>query len=483
LAFLLIVAAAAASGGRRPAVAAAVLSFLCWNFFFLPPHFTLLVAEAQDWLMLFVFLAIGLLMGHMTGVLRLREKEAIARERYTAALYRATREAAASLDPQCGLDAMTNEIVTCARASCAIVLVRDARGVITAVARAGQASEDALDAALGTAVRILEEGRAVGLGPAPLGAEQLWPAALPHAAFDLTDNGDVYLPLLTVKAAYGILYARPSAGCRFDAEDSRLLVALATQAASLLERRSLLDEAAQAAAQQEVERLKTTLLSSLSHNLKTPLVSLTATLSSLRGGDVAWSPTAMEESLDEMAEDLQRLTEHIENLLNLAQLESGDWKPQREWVSVREVVGTSLRLLRAAEASRVRLGGLTDDPVVSVDLPQMSQALRHLLENALSYSPPVTRVDVDARVHGGLLELWVDDCGPGVPTSQRELIVRRFYRGEAARQEAVRGTGLGLSICREIVAAHGGALHVEDAPAGGARFRIVLPLAQAGAIA
>lgn len=343
LVFLFVVAAAAAIGGTPPAVVAALLAFICWNFFFLSPYYTLELADPREWVMLSLFLVIGLLIGHITGRLRLREEEAIGRERHMASLYEA------------------------------------------------------------------------------------------------------------------------------------LLAAQASREEALEEQRKLERLAAEAAAQQEVERLRGTLLSSLSHSLKTPLAALTATLTSLRSGDVEWDRAAIQEGLDEIFEDLERLTEHIENLLSLAHLESGDWKPAREWISLREVVATAVRPFSETDARRIRIDALAGNPLVRVDLVQMSQAVRHLLENALSYSPVTSLVSVDACAGEEGIDLWVDDEGPGVSAAEAELVFRRFFRGDAARRDGVRGTGLGLAICREIVVGHGGTLDVTRAPAGGARFRLRLP--------
>lgn len=344
LVFLFIVAAAAAIGGTAPAVVAALLAFGCWNFFFLSPYYTLELADPREWVMLSLFLVIGLLIGQITGRLRLREKEAVGRERHMASLYQA------------------------------------------------------------------------------------------------------------------------------------LLAAQASQEAATIEQRKLEQKAAEAAAQQEVERFKSTVLSSLSHNLKTPLASLTATLTSLRGGDVDWDRAAIQEGFDDMFEDLARLTEHIDNLLSLAWLESGDWKQSRDWVSLREMVATAMRHFKESDSRRVVMNGLADNMLVQVDLVQMSQAIRHLLENALSYSPPGSPVSVSAEAGPDAVDLWVDDQGAGVSSDEVELVFRRFFRGQAARHGAIRGTGLGLPICREIVRHHEGVLSVERAPTGGARFHIHLPV-------
>lgn len=481
LVFLLVVAAVAAIGGTRPAVLAAFLAFLAWNFFFVPPYHTFEVADRQDWIMLLAFLVIGLIVGQMTGRLRLREEEAVWREKRASALYRVTREAAAQRDVQGALSALLEHLMEATRAR-GVMLVVMTEGNVEAASRLcrGSLAPGEVEALVRASATVLAEAKAVGLGrPSPdlQVADVDWPVSVRHADMGLVDRSDVFLPLLVGDHPHGVLYARAPAHSSFAAEDLRLVVALGSQASALLERQRLQEAAGRAFARQEAERLKSILLSSLSHNLKTPVVSLAATLSSLRGDDVQWEAGVLRESLDDMAEDVQRLREHIEKLLHIAQLESGGGKPQREPVELTEVLHAALGNLREAERRRVCLGSLPELPAFWVDVTQMSQALGHLLENALAYSPPGSLVTVGAHVEGQCLDVWIDDEGAGVAPEERQMVFEKFYRGAAARRGAVRGTGLGLAISREIVGAHGGTLHLESASGGGARFRVSLPLA------
>lgn len=480
LVYLLVVAGAAAAGGTRPGLMAALLCFLAWDFFFLPPYFTFIIADPRDWILLFAFLVIGILVGHMTGRIRMREAEAVAREHDMAALYHATQAVTTHPDLHEALDSIVVQITLSTDADPCAILEMAEDEVLRPLAQRGT-----LDVLEETQTRALcrwavEQAKAVGLGPAPAGLsseETPWPVSVAHTEARREAGGrpDVFLPLITRERAFGVLYARPRTGLPFSDRSARLLVAFASQAASFLERRQLQDEATRVASQKEAERLKTVLFSSLSHNLKTPLASLKAALSSLWAEDIEWDRDQVREGLSIMAEDLDRLTLHIENLLNLAQLESGSWLPQREWVEVRELVATALRFLSEREYRRVRLVGFDDGAGVEVDTVQMAQVIRHLVENALAYSPHGTTVEISARAAPGLLELFVDDEGPGIPAADRDQVFTKFYRGRAATMGAVRGTGLGLSICREIVQAHGGIIQAEDSPRGGARLHVTLP--------
>jgi K+-sensing histidine kinase KdpD len=191
--------------------------------------------------------------------------------------------------------------------------------------------------------------------------------------------------------------------------------------------------------------------------------------------DVVFDRAAIEESVTMIAEDLGRLRDHIENLLSLAQLEAGAWSPNPEWVEVSELASVALRLLPAADRERVRLAGAGGSVLVHVDVSQLSQVLRHLVENALIYSPPETAVDVRVASDDSRVRIMVEDHGPGISPEEARRVFRKFYRGEAARRSAVRGTGLGLAICKEIVSAHHGEIRVERNEGGGARLVVELP--------
>ena len=484
LVFLMVVTVVSVLGGREPAVLAAVLAFLAWDFFFLPPLYTFAVDSPQDWLMLLAFLVIGVVVGHMTGRLRLREEEAVRRERHTAALYQATREAVAQREVKGALTVVLERLLASTPAD-AVALVVTSPAAPEGCARMamGSVSREEVEQLSQVAPRVLAEGKAVGLHTPPptLDTGDLdWPVSVPHAAVGLEVHDDVYLPLVVGEHVHGLLYARAGAGAPFEAHDLRLLVGMASQAASLLERHRLHEAAGRAFARQEAERLKSTLLSSLSHNLKTPLVSLATTLSSLRGGDVEWERDVLEESLDDMAEDVRRLREHIDNLLSIAHLECGGWEPRPELVDLADLLQASQRHLRESDRRRIHVERLEGLPALVVDATQMAQVLGHLLENALAYSPSESPVQVDARLVEQHLEIRVQDHGPGIAPEERELIFQKFFRGTAARRGAVRGTGLGLAISREIVEAHGGTLALASSPGPGACFCISLPLSEPG---
>lgn len=451
LVYLIIVGLVGAQFAARTALWTACLSALCTAFFFLPPIFSLRVAANQDLLILISFFSAASILGGVIGRLRQSQAESLAREGETAALYRATQSLSRQVETSSALACLIEHLqeVRSIRSCCLL----DEQGRLLA----GQACPEALTIALGVA----QSGKARGLS-APVPAEPDWPICEQES-----DCPDCYLPLLLGGRCHGVLVAMPGpAG--FTPGEARLLVSFAAQAATCLERRRLLQETAN----QENERLRSVLFSSLSHNLKTPLASLKATLSSLRQQDVDWSARDLEDGLEQMHDDASRLQENIDNLLDLAQLEAGLSVARPDWVELGELVELACRHLTERDYARL-VAQSPPQQTAWLDGLQMAQVLRHLLENALTYSQATVYLRI--QVEPDYLSFSVEDQGPGVSPAERELIFKKFYRGQAALRGEVRGTGLGLSICREIVAAHGGLLEVRSSRYGGACFYVQLP--------
>lgn len=464
LIYLLVVATVAATRGTRPALLAAILSFFAWNYFLIPPFYTFVIADPQDWILLFVFLVIGVLIGQVTGRMREREAEAIAREKETMLLYKAILAAST----QTRLEPLVEQVVSSTGArGCAVFLVSEKEGGLVCAISCGDVDALSHDESQRLLNRILGETKTLPL-PASLPREN--GISVPH------QDTTICLPLYTSERTFGVM-AVVADTCKTPGHsDYRLMMALASNVSMFLERQRLFEQAAEAAAQHETERLKSILFSSLSHNLKTPIASLTATLSSLQQGDVNWEEKTLQEHFNFMAEDVGRLTEYIDNLLNLAQLESESWSPKKEWVELQEVVSMALRRLPESDYHRIKVQIPDDFPLIHVDAVQMSQVIRHLVENALNYSPATSPVCIGARAQNENAEFWVDDKGPGIPVSEREHVFRKFYRGHAATKNSVRGTGLGLAICHEIVQAHHGTIEVKVSPYGGARLFVRFPM-------
>jgi two-component system sensor histidine kinase KdpD len=285
----------------------------------------------------------------------------------------------------------------------------------------------------------------------------------------------VYLPLQSTDTVEGVLYARPLAGAGgFGADELRLLVAVANLASAYLERQRLGKDAAQTAALHESDRLKSTLVSSVSHELKTPLAAVTARVTGLLEEGSAVQPQRVHAELLEVEADLGRLNTSIGDLLDLSRLESDAWRPKMDRYDLSEILGTVMSRVPSAEHDRVVFEVPEDLPPIRVDFAQWARVLHNLLENALAYSAPGSRVRVCAKVLGDSVVTWVEDMGPGVADDEKQRVFDKFYRG-AASASVPSGTGLGLAIAREIVRSHGGRLWVEDVEPQGARFAVAVP--------
>jgi two-component system sensor histidine kinase KdpD len=431
-------------------------------------------------LALIVFLLVGLAMGWQTGQMHDREADARARERETALLNRISANLVSVSSTRAMADLLLTEICSATHACNAMLFVSDANEQFH---RLDSSFRIEPDTAVMTIARwVYQQNKAIGLPVvahlAELGVEG-WPISIPQQqVVPGYTSPDLFLPLQTTTRVEGVLYIGAHANVQsFSLHEARLLVSIANLAAAFLERQRLEAAASKAEALQEADRLKSTLMSSVSHELKTPLASITATLSSLLAGDVAWDTEAVFTELRAMGQDVDRLKNSINGLLDLSRLEADAWQTQRDWYEVGEILGSVLNVLSPDDRARITLDVPEDVPSIFVDFQQWQRALQHLVENALAYSPTISPVLVGARNTPRDVRIWVEDAGPGIPPVERERIFEKFYRGTAAGT-LPSGTGLGLAIAAEIVRYHGGRIWVEDVQPHGARFVNALPREQ-----
>jgi len=455
LLYLLLIGAVAMACGARPALVAAVLAMIAWNFFFLHPYHRLAITDSKDILTYAVFAAVGVTMGVLAGRLRERELQARAREEEAALL----NDLSAHLVSLTGARAMAEAVLD---------------GIAAHIGAPGQA--------LFTAD---EDGALSLLHTVPSGIE-LPPDAEEQAEWScryrapiglLAGEGNLYLPLQSSTRAEGVLFVRERADRRsYTPDEARLLASMANLAAAFLERLRLQDTALRGDAVREADRLKSTLISSVSHELKTPLAAVTAAITSLLEEDVAWDVEGMREELRAVRDDLERLHDSIGALLDFARLEADAWEPQRDWYELGEILGTAISAFPETARARITDDIPDDFPPIYVDFQQLARAFRHLIENALAYSPPDAPIEIGALHLGRHAQFWVQDQGPGVPQEERAYIFQKFYRGGQGTRSPS-GTGLGLAITAEIVRFHGGRIWVEDGRPRGARFVMYLPVA------
>jgi len=455
--YLLVVVVAAIYLGRGPSFLAAVLSVAAFDYFFVPPAFTLAVADTEYLLTFVALLVVSVVISSLTARAREQAVAAVRRETQTAELYALSRDLAVAAD----LDTIVQNVLTHVGQTFsreAVVLLPDA-AYHTVEPHALNPGFVLNENELAVAAWTFQHGQSAGRGTDTL------PAASVR-----------YLPLRTARGTVGVLGVKPpDPDVRPSPDQLHLLDAFASQAALAIERAQLAEQARRAEVLQATERLQTALLNSISHDLRTPLVSITGALSSLQEDDIELSEATRHSLVENACEEAERLNRLVGNLLDMTRIEAGALRVAREPCDVQDLIGAALEPLD----SRLRGRPLTVDvpsdmPLVPMDFVLMAQVLVNLLDNALKYSPPGTPIEVRTHVDGAEARIQVADRGVGIPPDDLERVFDKFYRVQQPSQ--VSGTGLGLSICKGIVEAHGGRIWANNRHDGGTVVTVALPL-------
>lgn len=454
--YLLGVVVVAFQWGRGPAIVAAALSVAAFDFFFVPPYYSFAVSDTQYLLTFAALLAVGIVVSNLASRGREQAHAAQRREMYTAELYALSAELAATSGAEAIVQAIARHVAATFTRGVALFLPvgEELQPKFSTPGFPLDVNEHAV------ATWVFRHGQPAGYGTDTL------PAARAR-----------YLPLKTARRVIGVLAVQPpsTSDGLLNSDERRLLDAFASQAAIALERAELSEEARRGQVVRETERLQTALLNSISHDLRTPLASITGALSSLVDGTAAMNESTRRELLENAKEEADRLNHLLGNLLDMNRLESGALKLRIEPGDVEDLVGTALTQLGdAAQRRDIRVSVPATLPPVPVDFALVTQALVNLLDNALKYSPPGAPVDVRAQTAGGELELRIEDRGAGIPPEDLKRVFDKFYRIQ--RRDATRGVGLGLAISKGIIEAHGGRIWAENRPQGGTTVVFTLPL-------
>ena len=426
--FLLGVVFVAYRFGRGPAALAATLSVLSFDFFFVPPRFTFAVSDVQYLLTFGVMLAVGLVTGHLTSGLRYQARVARQREERARSLYEMAKSLSSSLAVEQVLEISDKFLATSFSAKTAILLPDSAEKL-----RAPQAQADAPGCDLAIAQWCYDKNTPAGLGTNTLPASQ-----------------QLYLPLKAPMRVRGVLVIEPSsARLLMIPEQRRLLDTFAALIAIALERIHFVSVAQETLINMESQRLRNTLLATLSHDLRTPLTALIglAETLSMKLGTTQQEPRELAQLLENQA---LRITHMVNNLLEMAKLQSGDVKLRKDWQSIEEILGGALKMLESSLNGRpLKIDVPSALPLVNCDAVLIERVLYNLLENAIKYTPPGTVIGITARKGDTVVRIEVWDEGKGLPPGQEQTIFARFSRGE--KESAVPGVGLGLAICEAIV--------------------------------
>jgi two-component system sensor histidine kinase KdpD len=444
--YLLGVVLAAIRLGRGPSLLATLLGLACFVYFFVPHYNSFVLADLYYLPTFAIMVTVAFIVSALTSKVRADAVAMEERERQSRALYELSRDLAAAES----------------REDVAIVVQRHVAPAFSCDASIVESDGEVLRPFLSTDPAVA--------GDAGTAMQQ---AIAGRRAVDC--GGFVAQPLIVAGEAVGLMCCA-GLDLQLLRTDStlRLLESFANNVAVAMHRILVGEHAMQARQKVEEERLRNVMLSSVSHDLRTPLASITGAASTLIDSDSALDAATRLDLMHSIREDADSLERQVRNMLDFKRIEAGGLRPQRDWHSIEEVVGCAMRRVETLLAGRPVSIRIADAmPLVWIDGALLEQLLVNLLENAAKHTPPGVSVDLDARMNAGVLSLSVADRGPGVATEERERVFLKFHRGPGAQPL---GSGLGLAICRAIALLHDGSIHAESRDGGGAAFVLRLPV-------
>jgi K+-sensing histidine kinase KdpD len=497
--YLLIVLPLASTRGRYASILASLIAFFAFDFFIIPPLFTFVIYRVEEWIALFVFLATAIFTGQLAATLRRIAEEATRHEHETAILYQLVRitNNEDQLDEQ--LHALTLTIVEVFSlwgvSDCAI-LQADTLNSAHVQASAVQSPETLLLSRdeLAATTWVMQQRGSLELVNDVSSLPSSSPHFLHRRPIYTPKGSSVHLyPLQVGQKVIGVLRLciQPT-GRQFPFKDlagdekpsnakTSFFHIFLDQVASLVERAHLRRDHLRIELLQRTDALRAALLTSVSHDLRTPLTAIKAAASSLLQEEVEWDNEARLSFALSIEGEADRLNRLVGNLLDMSRIEGGVLKPEKEWypltVLIRDVLN---RLQPLLQERRLHIDVPNDFTAVELDYVQIDQVLTNVLENALRYSPARSPLDVSIHFEASEVIIRIGDRGPGIPDEDLERIFDKFYRvmGRQASPEYPPGSGLGLAICKGVIEAHGGHIWAEQRPGGGSVFSIALPVSQ-----
>lgn len=439
--------------GRWPSVLAAIINVISFDLFFIAPHGTLAVSDMQYLVTFAVMLTVGLVIGNLTAGVRYQARIARYREQRTRHLYEMSKALA---DDRSATEVASTSVqfINSTFQARSLLLLPDEHGKLSPIAHQGKPAQwdDAI------ARWSFDKGQPAGAGT----------DTLPAVPYQI-------LPLRTTERTLGLLVIEADNLRQLvTPEQQRLLETFTLLVAAALDRLSLTASEEQARLASEREQLRNSLLAALSHDLRTPLTVLLGQ-AELLTKDLSDEGSKHRNQANDIRQHVLNTTRLVNNLLEMARIQSGDFKIHKEWLTLEEVIGSALQMFEAASAGRQVILDLPDPLLlIDVDGPLFERVLINLLENALKYAGPDAEIGIRAAAQNNALQLEVWDNGPGIPADKERLIFDKFSRGN--KESAIPGVGLGLAICQAIVTLHGGTISAHSRSQGGASFQMMIPL-------
>jgi two-component system sensor histidine kinase KdpD len=453
--YLLLVLLIAATSRLAVAVVTSIVAMLCLNFFFLPPVGTFTIADPHNWVALFAFLAVSLIASHLSAVARAGTDEAVGRRNELARLFDLSRD---------------------------VLMVTESREALSALARAISRRFDLEFVAIAVPQHGDWDIHEAGARSIELDKRQLataFAAAQAILEFDayartyaghrtMTVNGDVVrlVPLRLGTKPIGVLATMGRS------VEAGTLDTLAGVVAIAIERAHFLEERKSGELTRQSEELKTALLASLSHDLRTPLTAIRIAASNIKASELDQADRV--EQSDVILSEVERLTRLFQNLIEMARIDAGAIATESRWTHPSEIVAAARDQVEQTVQNHKLEVTIEPDIPVRLDPRLTASALAHLLENAAQYSPDGAAIQVAGRVSREGLTLQVRDHGAGIAAADLPHLFDRFYRGAAAKSRTS-GTGMGLWIVRNLLAAANGQVWAENCPDGGAQFTMIVP--------
>jgi two-component system sensor histidine kinase KdpD len=430
---------------------------LVFDFFFVPPYLSFSVNDAQYLVTFGVMLAVGLLISALTARMRERLRLMQQQERRTAALYRLTKQMSEVVGAEFIMQIAGRQISELFGKEVVLFMREPGRPVELRFGAATEVARVPVNAVV--AQWVADHDKVAGFGT----------DTLPNATA-------LFVPMTGSSRTVGAVGVRPDdPDCFLDPEQRRLLETCASLIALSIERNQSVLEAQQASLKAEAEQMRSSLLSSVSHDLRTPLAVINGAASSLL--DDSALPRNRLEIVQSIADESRRLSRLVENLLEMTNLEAGAAVLNRQWHVLEEIIGSAIARMRSELGNRRIVVNIPSNfPLLDVDDVLLEQAFVNLLENAARYTPPSAELEISARQFPKHVEIRMSDNGPGLPPGTEDRVFEKFFRGPSAVADSRRGVGLGLAICKAVVTSHGGRISARNRPEGGAEFVMTLPL-------
>lgn len=441
--------------GPGPIFLAAVMSAFIWNFFFIPPSFTLRIGKVEDVLMFIMYFIIASVLGLLISRIRTQQVLINQREKRTASLYNLAKElsSAKSMD----------DIVSCS--------IKQLKEIFKA---------ETVFVFFETEKKLLTEPHPFSTFKIDQGEWNIaqWVFANSERAGRFTNTMPItpalYYPLKTKTTNLGVIGLVLPEAATLSSESFSLLETFLSQISIAIERDYLKESAKNTLLGTESQKLYKTLFDSISHELKTPVTTIIGAVSSFKDEKIIKNQSVLSRLIDETNIAADRLNRLVENLLDITRVESGNIKPNKEWHSITDLINSVVQRLKHESINHeINFFVNSDVELVHFDFPLMEQALINVVHNSIEYTPAGSKIEIFAKKFADKVMLSVSDNGPGFPANAIKSLFEKFYRVPGTKAG---GTGLGLSIARGFIEAHGGTISAQNKSAGGAEFIILVPI-------